>query len=90
MILPSVTLQTNAGHQMSSKATRQSPERVMGVARSVVILEKLFPGNVSMDALEIKFNVISLLPELTMSSKEEIFLRTSGSRSEKLLKLVRN
>ena len=73
VILPSVTLQTNAGHEISSKAICQSPERVMGVGRSVVKLDNLFPGNVSMDAMEIKFSVISLPPQPTMSSDEIIF-----------------
>ena len=49
-----------------------SLQRVMGVGRSVVKLDNLFPGNVSMDALEIKFSVISLPPQPTMASEEEI------------------
>ena len=35
------------------------------------VLQNLLPGNVSMDALEIKFSVISLPPQSTMSSEEE-------------------
>ena len=43
------------------------PERVTGVGRSVVKLDSLVPGNVSMDALEFKFSVNSALPEAVMS-----------------------
>ena len=71
VIWPSVILQTIAGQKISSKATCQSPERVTGVGRSVVKLDSLFPGNVSMDALEIKFSVNSALLEAVMSWGDE-------------------
>ena len=49
-----------------------SLQRVMGVGRSVVKLDNLFPGNIYMDAIKIKFSVISLPPQPTMSSEEEV------------------
>ena len=48
-----------------------NPRRVIGVGRSVVKVDSLFPGNVCMDALEIKFSVNSALPEEIMSWGDE-------------------
>ena len=88
IISPSVTLQTNAGHKNSSKATCQSPERFMGVGRNVVRLDNFFPGNVSMDALEkVQRHIITAKPDPSFRRGNH-FWRTSGSWSDKLFKLV--
>ena len=55
----------------------------MGVGRSFVKLDNLFPKNISMDALEIKFSVISLPPQPIMSSEEEIIFEVFVALDQK-------
>ena len=76
-IFPSVALPTIAGHESSSNATCQSPARVIGVGKSVVKFDNSFPGNASMDALEIKLSVKSSSPQPILSWEEEFILRIS-------------
>ena len=55
----------------------------MGVGRSFVKLDNLFPGNISMDALEIKFSVIPLPPQPIMSSEEQIIFEVFVALDQK-------